>query len=220
MNVQGYTKTWALDQGQFLGNDQLFQALYNLPLSDGKRNGICTGLSMIWLARRMMFHNESAEERMKAIYTNAAFIWGGKSQDIHVASGTNDGDSYTAMNQMYGDALKAYALRVVGSNCKGVFSTEIRKLADIATDVADPPGTYALWSIGLSTSTGDAGHMVASYSSHGSLLGGKHFYFFDPNMGEYRISAKDSFDFTYRMFEAYAGMFLGVRYVDVFEVGR
>lgn len=219
MDVTGYSKAWSLDQGQFLGNDQLFQALYNAPLSDDKRNGICTGLSMIWVARRMMFHNETADQRMRAIYTNAAFIWGGKSQDIHVASGTNDGDSYTAMNQMYGEALKAYSLRV-GSNCKGVFSSDFRKLADTATDVADPPGTYALWSIGLSTSTGDAGHMVASYSSHGSVLGGKHFYFFDPNMGEYRISAKDSFDFTWNMFEAYAGEFLGVNYVDVFEVVR
>jgi hypothetical protein len=220
VEVAGYKKTFAMDQGAVLSNDQTFQALYNAPLSDGKRNGICTGLSMIWLARRMMFHNETAEQRVKALFTGAGFRWGGKTQDIHVASGTNDGDSYTAMSQMYGDALKAYALRVVGSNCKGVFSPEIRRLADTATDVADPPGTYALWSIGLSTSTGDAGHMVASYSSHGSLLGGKHFYFFDPNMGEYRISSKDSYDFTFRMFEAYASMFLGVRYVDVFEVGR
>ena len=62
--------------------------------------------------------------------------------------------------------------------------------------------------------------MVASYSSQGSLLGGKHFYFFDPNMGEFRINAKDSFDFTWNMFEAYANEFLGVRYVDVFEVAR
>lgn len=220
MKVQGYTPTWALDQGQVLGNDQIFQALYNAPLTDGKRNGICTGLSMIWLARRMMFHSETAEQRAKAIYTGAAFTWGGKTQDIHVASGTSDGDSYAAMNKMYGEALKAYALRVVASNCKGVFSSDFRALANTATDVADPPGTYALWSIGLSTSTGNAGHMVASYSSHGSLLGGKHFYFFDPNMGEFRINAKDSFDFTWNMFEAYASEFLGVRYVDVFEVAR
>jgi hypothetical protein len=175
---------------------------------------------MIWAARRMMFHSESAEQRSKAIFTNAAFIWGGKSQDIHLASGTNDGDSYTAMNHMYGEALKAYALRVVGSNCKGVFSGDYRKLADTATDVAEPAGTYALWSIGLSTSSGDAGHMVASYSSHGSMVGGKHFYVFDPNIGEFRISTKDSYDFTWNLFEAYAGEFLGVRYVDVFEVAR
>jgi hypothetical protein len=62
--------------------------------------------------------------------------------------------------------------------------------------------------------------MVASYSSRGSLVGGKHFYFFDPNMGEYRIDAKDSFDFTWNVFEAYADAFLGVRYVAAFEVDR
>jgi hypothetical protein len=220
MNVKGYTKAWALDQGQFLGNDQLFQALYNAPLSDDKRNGICTGLSMIWLARRMMFHNETADERMKAIYTNAAFIWGGKSQDIHLAAGGGAGDVYAAMNAMYADALKAYALRIVASNCQSVFSNDPRKLSNTATDVADPAGAYCLWNIGLLTSTGDAGHMVASYSSRGSLLGGRHFYFFDPNMGEYRISAKDSYDFTWNMFEAYQAQFQGIRYVATFEVTR
>jgi len=220
MKVQGYTPTWALDQGQFLGNDQLFQALYNTPLSDPKRNGICTGLSMIWAARRMMFHSESAEQRSKAIFTNAAFIWGGKTQDIHAAAGEAGGDTYDAMNQMFGEALKAYALRIVGSNCKSEFSSDFRTLANTATDVADPAGTYALWNVGLSTRTGDAGHMVASYSSHGSLLGGKHFYVFDPNMGEFRISAKDSFDFTWNLFEAYAGQFLGLNYVAAFEVAR
>lgn len=220
MNVQGYTPTWSLDQGQILGNDQIFQALYNAPLSDDKRSGICTGLSMIWLARRMTFHSENAEQRSKAIYTNAAFIWGGKTQDIHLSAGTAGGDNYSALSHMYGEALKAYALRIVPSNCKAVFASDFRALANTATDVADPPGTYALWNIGLSTSTGNAGHMVASYSSHGSLLGGKHFYFFDPNMGEFRINAKDSFDFTWHMLEAYANTFLGLRYVAAFEVAR
>ncbi|MBR0652135.1 hypothetical protein GXW78_20940 [Roseomonas terrae] len=220
MRVKGYTPTWALDQGQILGNDQLFQALYNTPLSDGKRNGICSGLSMIWAARRMMFHSESAEQRAKAIYTNAAFIWGGKTQDIHAALSATTGDAYTAMNELYGDPLKAYALRVSGTNCKKEFTSDFRKLADVATDVADPPGTYTLWSIGLSTANGNAGHMVASYSSQGSLIGGKHFYLFDPNLGEYRINAKDSYDFTWNLFEAYASQFLGVRYIYAFEVVR
>ena len=58
---------------------------------------------MIWLARRMMFHNETAEQRMKAIYTNAAFRWGGKSQDIHMSAGGGAGETYDAMNAMYGD---------------------------------------------------------------------------------------------------------------------
>ena len=55
MEVAGFAKTFSLDQGQILGNDQVFQALYNAPLTDGKRGGICCGLSLVWLARRMMF---------------------------------------------------------------------------------------------------------------------------------------------------------------------
>ena len=220
MKVAGYEKNWALDQGDVLGNDQLFQSLYNAPLTDAKRSGICTGLSMIWLARRMMFHSESADQRMKAIYTNAAFRWGGKSQDIHMSAGGGAGETYDAMNAMYGDALQAYALRIVASNCKSVFSNDPRALSNTATDVADPAGTYCLWNIGLETSTGDAGHMVASYSSRGTLGHNRHFYFFDPNMGEYRISAKDSFDFTWNMFEAYQTEFLAITYVATFEVTR
>jgi hypothetical protein len=220
MDVRGYTKNWGLDQGQFLGNDQLFQALYNAPLTDDKRDGICTGLSMIWLARRMMFHNETAEQRASAIFTNAAFRWGGKSQDIHLAAGTGAGAIVDQMKAMYDGPLAAYALKIVASNCKAKFSSDPDDLAYTATDVADPSGTYALWNIGLQTSTGSAGHMVASYSSRGSIIGGKHFYFFDPNMGEYRIPAKHSYDFCCNMFESYASAFQGLTYVAAFEVDR
>lgn len=41
MEVAGFKKTFSLDQGSILGNDQTFQALYNAPLSDDKRSGIC-----------------------------------------------------------------------------------------------------------------------------------------------------------------------------------
>jgi hypothetical protein len=220
MDVAGYSKTFAMDQRTFLENDQVFQSLYNSPTSDPKRQGICTGLSMIWLARRMVFHNETAKQRRDALFTTAAFRWGGKTQDIHLGAGTGSGDVGGQMVKLYGEALRAFGLRVNTGNCKAVFSNDFRKLADCATDIADQTGCYALWNIGLSTTTGTAGHMVASYMSHGSRVGGKHFYFFDPNMGEYRISAKDSYDFTWNMFEAYANTCLGVRYVVVFEAIR
>lgn len=111
-------------------------------------------------------------------------------------------------------------MRVVGSNCKGVFSNEFRSDGHIANFVSDKPGVYALWSIGLATSTGNAGHMVASCSSHGSMIGGKHFYLFDPNLGEYPHRRQGFLRLHLSPVRAYASTFLGVRYVDVFEVAR
>lgn len=220
MEVAGYTKTFALDQGAVLSNDQIFQALYNAPLTDGKREGICTGLSMIWLARRMMFHDETAEQRAKAIYTGAAFRWGGKTQDIHVASGSSGGAIYDMLQTMYGEALRAYALTIVANSCDATFDTTPGVLGEAAADACKGAGTYCLWNIGLSTSGGDAGHMVATYASRGTLGMNRHLYFFDPNMGEYRIGVGDAKKFFTGVFDAYAQAFTGLRYLATFEVDR
>ncbi len=220
MEVVGYTKTFSLDQGAVLSNDQTFQALYNAPLTDGKREGICTGLSMIWLARRMMFHDETAEQRSRAIYTGAAFRWGGKTQDIHLASGGGGASIYDMLQTMYGEALRAYALTIVGTACKATFNTNPGVLAEAAADACKGAGTYCLWNIGLYTPTGEAGHMVATYASHGTLGMNRHLYFFDPNMGEYRISVGDAKKFFKGVFDAYAQAFSGLRYLATFEVER
>src|SRR5579884_239101 len=168
MDVAGYTKSFSIDQGTVLGIDQLFAALYIKPLTDPKRNGICTGLSMIWLARLMMWHNESPQQRLRGLGSMGAFRWGGKTQDIHLAAGGAGGSDFAAFFQTaYGDALKAYVLRMVAN------STVVYATADLAAAAKDfapcltGKHTYRLWNIGLQTPTGSAGHMVASYASGG-----------------------------------------------------
>jgi len=218
MEVAGYSKAFSMDQGRVLGNDQLFQALYNAPLTDGKRNGICTGLSMIWLARRMMFHDESAQDRFAALATGAGFRWGGQTQDIHVRDGAQGGvDAAELYDNWYGGALQVYALKI---NRRSVVDNPWTGSVGPLVDVVKHAGTYCLYNIGLQTSTGSAGHMCASYSSHGTLGMNRHFYFFDPNMGEYRISAKDIEDFLLGVANAYLGAFQGLNYFDCFEVVR
>ena len=220
MDVAGYTKAFSMDQGRVLGNDQLFQALYSAPMTDPKREGICTGLSMIWLARRMMFHSETAEQRFAALATGAAFKWGGKTQDIHLAAGTGAGGYYDMLQQMYGEALQAYALRIVASSCNATFDGTPSVLGQAGADASKDKGTYCLWNIGLATPSGNAGHMVATYASHGTLGMNRHLYYFDPNMGEYRIGVGNAVDFFTKVFEAYQGMFGGLNYLATFEVER
>jgi hypothetical protein len=220
MDVAGYSKSYSLDQGEVLGNDQIFQALYNLPLTDAKRQGICTGLSMIWLARRMMFHSESAEQRRAALYTGAAFRWGGRTQDIHLAAGVGSGAVADMFQTMYGQALQAYALRIIGRSLVFEGHTDAGGDADAVWPTVGHSGAYCLYNIGLATGSGDAGHMVASYASHGTLGMNKHFYFFDPNMGEYRIGLGDGRAFLAKWVEAYENTFVGVNYISAFEVDR
>ncbi|WP_198371889.1 YopT-type cysteine protease domain-containing protein [Roseomonas rosulenta] len=220
MEVTGYKKSFSMDQGDVLGNDQTFQALYNAPLTDGKREGICTGLSMIWAARRMMFHDETADQRSKALYTGAGFRWGGKTQDIHVASGVSGTNFGEECEVMYGEALRAYVLRIVPNTALKVWGGGAAGDAAAIWPTVSETGSYCLFNIGLATNTGNAAHCVASYSSHGSLLGGKHFYLFDPNMGEYRVSTSDGVKFLGAFLEAYERDFVAVRYVGAFEVRR
>jgi hypothetical protein len=222
VDVAGYTKTFAMSQGDVLGNDQTFQALFDAPLTDAKRQGICCGLSIIWLARRKLFHDETAEQRKSALYTGAGFIWGGRTQDAHNAAGTAGADIQAIAEQMWNDPLRPYVLRVA-RGAKVAYGTDPGALAGSAAGRVDGAGDYCLWNIGLSPPSGNCAHIVASYTSHGALglgLAGKTFYFFDPNLGEYAIPSGDIEDFTKKLLEAYQTEFGGVRYVVTARVER
>jgi hypothetical protein len=220
MDVPGYSKEFSIDQGTVLGMDQLFQALFNQPLTDPKRDGICTGLSMLWAARRMMFHNENAKQRFQALMTGAAFKWGGKTQDIHLAAGGGGGDMYAQLQTMYKEALRAYVLRIVQSAVSFARYTDSAACAQSVAPTVTPSGRYCLYNIGLRTNTGDAGHRVAAYSSQGGLVGGKHCSLFDPIMGEYRISTSQVPSFLTAFLESYRAAFGGINYLIGFEVQR
>jgi hypothetical protein len=217
MDVPGYTKTFSMDQGQILGNDQIFQALFNAPLSDGKRQGICCGLSIVWCARRMMFHDESAQERCTGLVSMGGFRFGGRSQDIMMAAPTAGTTTEEVYRSWFDPALKTYVLRMVqGSVVRNPRPISISKMVE----AVKPSGTYSLYNIGLETTTGSAAHMVASYASHGTMGMNRHFYFFDPNMGEYRIGTGDTGDFLLKVAEAYDSSFVSLTGFDLFEIER
>ena len=217
MDVEGYKKTFAMDQGVILSNDQNFQAMYGAPLTDPKRSGICTGLSMIWLARTMTFPDDNAKKREAAL-NEAAFIWGGKTQDNHLALGDPGGSMDSFFHHAYGEPLRAYSL-VISPN--STVEVDVASLSGAAANFAPhikDKGTYRLWNIGLKTAGGSAGHMVASYASGGKMGFFRHLYFFDPNMGEYKIDTGDTAKFVEAWLKSYNNTILGVLWLASFEV--
>lgn len=217
MNVTGFSKAFSIDQGQVLGNDQIFQALYSAPLTDAKRNGICTGLSMIWLARFMTFHGESAKQREAAL-SMAAYRWGGKTQDHHLALGDPGGSMETFFNHAYAEPLRAYSLVITPGSTVEVPVVDTKAAGKAFAPLITDKGTYRLWNVGLRTSTGTGGHMVASYASGGKLGMFRHLYFFDPNLGEYKLDIGDTAKFVEAWLDAYAAMFHGLEWLASFEV--
>lgn len=218
MNVTGFKRNFLIDQGRILGCDQLFQGLYSRPLNDPKREGICTGLSMIWLSRLMMWHNETSDERKNALVTVSAFRWGGKTQDIHLNAGIGGQSIEEKFRHMYGEALRAYSLTIVPGSTVFYGDRDLAKLAANFAPHITSKRTYRLWNIGLKTPTGNAGHMVASYASGGKLGFNRHLYFFDPNMGEYKINLSETQSFVKAFLDAYATTFVGVNYISCMEV--
>ena len=218
MEVAGYTKTFSMDQGTVLSNDQMFHALFNAPLTDGKRQGICCGLSMVWVARRIMFHDETPEQRKAALVSHAGFRFGGRSQDIMMAS-DGDGSTEETYRGWFGDALATYVLRIVGGT---VVDNQEPASIDALVRGATTTGAYCLYNMEVKTATGGGAHMVASYCSHGTFgLGfNRSFYFFDPNMGEYKVGTDEVAPFLTAVRTAYENTFLGVGDFDQFQVER
>ena len=204
-------------QGVTLSNDQEFQAMYGAPLTDAKRNGICTGLSMIWLARTKTFPGDNASQREAAL-NQAAFIWGGKTQDHHLALGDPGGSMDSFFHHAYGEPLRAYSLVISPNSTVDVDVTTLAGAAAAFAPSLKNKGTYRLWNVGLKTSTGTSGHMVASYASGGKMGYFRHLYFFDPNMGEYKVDIDSTESFVAAWLKSYADTFLGVLWLASFEV--
>ncbi|MBR0651439.1 hypothetical protein GXW78_17345 [Roseomonas terrae] len=207
-----------MDQGATLGNDQEFHALFNAPLTDGKRQGICCGLSMVWVARRIMFHDETPDQRKAALVSQGGFRFGGRSQDIMMAS-DGDGTTEETYKGWFGPALETYVLRIIGGT---VIDNPRPASLDVLVSGATTTGAYCLYNIGIKTSKGNAAHMIASYCSHGTFgLGfNRSVYFYDPNMGEYRIGTDDVVPFLRAFRRSYEDEFLGLNDFDQFQVER
>jgi len=181
MYVPGFVKSFNIDQGMTLGNDQLFQATYHAPLTDYKRRGICMGLSAVWLSRLLMWHNETPQQRFQALQGIPGFQFGGRAQDL-------SGDS---------PPLQAFGLTsVAGSDSTIPVNNHRAAAARQFAPCVTPVHTSRLWGIRLSLRYSRAGHMVASYASGGKLGLRRHLYFFDANMGEYIIDIKDTAEFV------------------------
>ncbi len=203
MDVAGYSKSFVIDQGAVLGMDQLFQALYNQPLSDPKREGICSGLSMLWAGRRMTWHDETPEQRLRALKSTGGFRWGGKSQDIMMASPIVGTNTEEYMLSMFTKSLEPYSMRVKRNTS---LASDPGATADMKTlgAASSKSHVYRLYSMNLTVAGQAAAHMVASYASGGKLGLMRHFYFFDPNMGEYRLSIDQAEPFLKAWTKAYA----------------
>lgn len=220
MEVQGFKKSFSMDQGSILGNDQTFQAMFNLPLTDDKRGGICVGLSLVWLARRMTFHNETADQRAASLVSTPGFQWSGKTQDIHNASPASGSGWGDYIETMLGDALRAYVLRPVPASISEAAHSDAGGDAQVMWKPAKPAGSYALHYIWLDDRGASVGHWTASYASHGTMGMNRHFYHFDPNMGEYRVGAGDGEKYLKGWVQAYLDTFTGVRHVCSVELAR
>lgn len=136
-----------------------------------------------------------------------------------MAKGDADGGVEDLYRGWFGDSLATHVLRIVGGS---VLDNPSPVSMDALVDGASSSGAYCLYNMGLSTAGGGAAHMVASCMSHGTFgLGfNRHFYFFDPNMGEYRIGTDDMQPFLRGVMDAYESSFLGVNYFDQFQVER
>jgi hypothetical protein len=220
MEVKGFKKSFSLDQGSILGNDQTFQALFNAPLNDGKRGGICCGLSLVWLARRMMFHDETAEQRAASLISTPGFQWGGKTQDIHNASPASGSGWGEYLETMLGEALRAYVMRIVPATVSEGAHSDAGGDAQIMWQPAKSAGSYVLHYIWLDDRGSSCAHWTASYASHGTMGTNRHFYHFDPNMGEYRVGAGDGEKYLKGWVQAYLDTFTGVRHVCSVELQR
>lgn len=211
MEVEGYVTSFAMNQFDQLSNDQTFLALFNAPLDNHKRSGICAGLCMVWVARRIMFPDETPEKRSTVLNSSGSFQFAGRSQDIHIAAAGGGDEVADMVRNEFAEALKAYALRVVGTNVD-MADSSAGDMAEMGWSVAEHAGSRCLYNIGYIRG---GGHMAASFT-----LPDRSFNFFDPNIGEYQIAPREAQAFLEAWVNAYEAANAAFDYVCAFEVER
>src|SRR5262249_22884216 len=80
MDVPEFKKSFDFDQKAGRGNDQVFQSKFHAPLDDAKRQGICAGLAVRWVDRRMTWPNETPQQRRDGLYSDPGLVWRDRSQ--------------------------------------------------------------------------------------------------------------------------------------------
>lgn len=183
-------ETFKMSQGEVLGNDQVFQATFNAPLNDPKRAGICAGLSMLWVRNFIAHHGWTAEQRKTGLRTMSAYRKAGETQDIHHRDILRVTSRENWIQTGYGAALRNNNLRAATSSLICTESSDPAVLAKSMEDAAKAKYSYRLYFLLMRLPGVDAmcGHVVASYASSGKIFGfGRHLYFFDCEIGEYKI---------------------------------
>jgi hypothetical protein len=121
---------------------------------------------------------------------------------------------------MLGEALRAYVLRMVPATISEGAHSDAAGDAALMWAPSAGAGAYVLHYIWLTDRGSAVGHWTASYASHGTFGRNRHFYHFDPNMGEYRVGTDQGPDYLKGWVKAYEDTFQGVNHVCSVELQR
>jgi len=190
----GWSKTGDFKQGPKLNS--------TYPVGDKKRDGICTALSALWIARRMTHPGESVANRMAWLSSDSVFMFAGALQKYYsnatpavtVSQNQQNPMSEYEANEAGKDAvLEHLGLKGIGGLAfkhLNSESTNSRKAAiGFVNTIVNHPYQYSMVNFSLKK----GGHATAIFRDNGFWY--PEAFFFDCNAGEFRIDADSLADF-------------------------
>jgi len=184
------------------------------------KGGVCLSLCFEWMWKMYSKKGVTAQSRLDSLDVGAAIGRQNMQTDIWTDSGVSGAEAINATAQIIGLDLTSTP---VGSNVQHLIdysdltpiSNKLRSskkechLMDYRWYDDDPSANMVIDGAEYGIRQ-VAGHAVAWYLSSGKILGyGQHVYFFDPNMGEYKIPKKRIAYFVTEYFDAVAELFNG-----------
>ena len=141
----------------------------------------------------MRFHSQTPNQRKEGLKTAAAYRKVGDTQDIHHNSTLPDCYE-TWISRSYGGALRNNSLAAVTSSLIVKESPNPSILSAAMATAAATKHAYRFYHLTMRTkgTTNLSGHVGASYASGGTLGFYRHLYFFDCNIGEFKIDIADT----------------------------
>ncbi|WP_158305979.1 YopT-type cysteine protease domain-containing protein [Azospirillum sp. B510] len=181
--------------------------------------GICFGLCLEWIKRHRANKGETPQTRIAYIDQDSTILHASIKQRLYRAELHFDLDLASEQLGARNQAMGQAGFKVASSRTEWMSASDPDSVKEVTKAIATATaGTHTYHLVSLHFTQRGAAHATCCYKSGGKAFGlGSHLYFFDPNYGEFKVSAGSAADLfaglvdRYRHYEARDGSTIDYR---------
>lgn len=184
------------------------------PHDHASRTGICFGLCGEWMARHKSHKGESAQDRIDYVSSWSTIMHANIKQRLYQAENWHMAqtvgfpyvmdEKWLPQSEVKTIALNENGMRITKSKMKRMDANNPRSVRQAVRFIKTSSNSSHQYTMIGFTLVGGGAHATCGYKSGGKVLGiGSHFYYFEPNFGEFKVGTGDMENLFQALIAAY-----------------